>query len=265
MRGKIIHVTWVGGLQGILRDQQILPNPAGTLNHSASGALPNCYACQKLGGVSVLDLKSADEHDLFDRERIQHWSGVFSYYHPAIALFLRDESVENGLIPWLELRKMPEKSVLGEACHRENIPLSAVTEGVVIGAAYRIIYSSSNLRSVLLRAQQVSCFSRRSRKNRWKIFMPAAPDKLESPGWHKKSSPRASPKLKQAKANSLRLLNSKSFSKICRRRHKESLIFRMSLVTSAPTKLQRLAINSRTSTASMPAARMACRPRSVSS
>ena len=117
--------------------------------------------------MSVLDLKSADESDLFDRERIQHWSGVFSYYHPAIALFLRDESIENGLIPWPELRKMPDKSVLGEACYRGDIPLSSVTEGLVIGTSYRIVYSSSDLRSVLLRAQQVSCFSRR--KALWDI------------------------------------------------------------------------------------------------
>jgi len=160
IRGKIIHVTWVNGLRGILRDKRIRPNPTGALNHRASGALPNCYACQKLGGVSVLDLKSAHECDLFDRERIQHWSGVFSYYHPAIALFLRDESIENGLIPWPELRKMPDKSVLGEACYRGDIPLSTVIEGLVIGASYRMVYSSSDLRSVLLRAQQVSYFSR---------------------------------------------------------------------------------------------------------
>jgi hypothetical protein len=150
-------------LQGILRDQRIRPNPAGALNHKASGAQLNCYACQKLGGVSVLDLKSADENDLFDPARSQHWSGVFSYYHPAIALFLRDEAIENGLIPWSELRRMPDKSVLGEACYSGDIPLSAVTEGLVIGASNRMVYSSSDLHSVLLRAQQVSCFSRRKR------------------------------------------------------------------------------------------------------
>jgi hypothetical protein len=32
--------------------------------------------------------------------------------------------------------------------------------------------------------------------------MAAEPDKLASPGWHKKSSPGASPKWKPAKANS---------------------------------------------------------------
>jgi len=43
--------------------------------------------------------------------------------------------------------------------------------------------------------------------------MVAEPDKLESPGWHKKSSPNASPKLKREKANFSHSRNSRSVSK----------------------------------------------------
>jgi len=51
---------------------------------------------KKLGGVSLLDFKSTDERDLFDRERIQHWSGVFTSYHPAIVLVLSHRAVDKS-------------------------------------------------------------------------------------------------------------------------------------------------------------------------
>ena len=170
IRGSVLHVTWIGGLEGTLRDQAIRPNPDHFLDHSASFCSSSLYACQKLGGVSLLDFKSADERDLFDPQRIQHWSGVFSSYHPAIALVLSYSAVQGQLVPWSVLRTMPEKSLLGEACHRGTIPLSAVTDGIVVGAAYRVIYSSPDLYSVLSRARQVDRFSRRRRSDIFSLF-----------------------------------------------------------------------------------------------
>lgn len=165
IRGEIIHVTWVGGLEGIVRDQRIHPNPDGLLNHSASFDPPSLYACQKLRGISLLDFKSAPESALFDPARVQHWTGVFTCYHPAIVLVLSYQAVESQLIAWSKLRLMPEKSFFGEACHCGNIHVSAVTEGIVVGAARRLIYSSSDLSSVLARARQVERFSRRRRSD----------------------------------------------------------------------------------------------------
>jgi len=165
IRGSIIHVTWIGGLEGILRDKEIRANPDHLLDHSASLRPASVYACQKLRGVALLDFKSVKEQDLFDPERSQHWSGVFTTYHPSIVLILSNEAVEGKLVPWSELRSMPEKSLFGEACHRGNISLSAVTEGIVLGAARRMIYSSSNLFSVLEHARQVCRFSRRRRSD----------------------------------------------------------------------------------------------------
>jgi len=163
IRGRIIHATCVGGLKGILRDGRIRPNPDGALSHGSSGRGRGCYVCQNLNAISVLDLKSADERDLFDRERpFQNWTGVFTYNHPTIVLVVNSQLVESGLTRGRELMKLPGRFIIeAEACYSGEIPVSWIREGLVVGARYRLIYRAPDLCSVLQRAEQVERFSRR--------------------------------------------------------------------------------------------------------
>jgi hypothetical protein len=92
-----MHVTSIGGLKGILADGRIRPNRDGTRGYNSLGSEPNCYVCQQLGAVSVLDLKTANESELFDGA-IQNWLGIFIDHRPAIALMLADEFVESKLV-----------------------------------------------------------------------------------------------------------------------------------------------------------------------
>jgi hypothetical protein len=163
IRGRVMHITGVKGLCGILRDGCISPNPSGRFEHSLSGARPGYYVCQRHNAISLLDLKSADEKELFDPQPPQNWAAVFTYHRPAIILLLNGDRMRGRLTP---VRALAEKTtglaiVEAEACHAGEIPTSWIVEGLVVGARRNVIYSSVELSSVLSRAQAVERRSRR--------------------------------------------------------------------------------------------------------
>jgi hypothetical protein len=95
--GKIVHVTSVQGFAGIQRDGFIRPN-RGDLKRTFGSASSGSYYCQKIGAVSVLDLKHADPQILFGDGYIQNWHAVFTYHSPAMVLILALGEEEHRLI-----------------------------------------------------------------------------------------------------------------------------------------------------------------------
>jgi hypothetical protein len=135
LQGHLYHVTWIEGLQGILDSGKILPNPDGSLGHSSLGSVPNCYVCQKLNAISLLDLRHHRIPELFDRSAFKNWLGVFRYNEPCIALRLNVAAIEAGFIPLSrqEIIAIPGRFIVeAEICHRGLIPISAIIRAHVI-------------------------------------------------------------------------------------------------------------------------------------
>lgn len=149
IRGRILHVTSLNGLRGIVAYGAIRPNPDGSLGYASWGE-KDCYHCQTRNSVSVLDLKNAIEAELFDPSGVQNWVGVFCYHSPAIVLVLDSEAVG----PSLQRFRCPDP-IYGryiaeaEACHPGEIPASAIQLAIVVGPGLQIHLRSKDLNSVL--------------------------------------------------------------------------------------------------------------------
>lgn len=167
MQGHIYHVTGLQGLRGIIDAQEIRPNLDGSLAYNNLGASPDCYTCQFLGAVSLLDLRSCRVPGLFSCDSFQNWLGVFTYHRPSIALQLNFEVVKHGIVslPMEEMLKLPGRFIAeAESCHKGAIPLSAVRKARVIGARYRLIADFEDVESAYCRARRI-CHSRNSRRS----------------------------------------------------------------------------------------------------
>jgi hypothetical protein len=136
--GKIIHVTSINGLTGILEDGRIRAETPGTKRGY----------CQTINCISVLNL------DLAKIDKIEagwNWTGVFTEHVPAIALILSDSIMPN--LKHFEIAEILGKPGLyiaeAEVCHNGDIPVSSILEGWIIARRYRISYRSPDLQSVL--------------------------------------------------------------------------------------------------------------------
>lgn len=166
MYGRILHITHIDGLKGILESGFILSNPDGSRGYSSLGSQPNCYVCQKLNSTSILDLKNAEKVKLLDNW--QNWLGVFTEHKPAIALELIPKLVEDRLkrfSVWEALEIKGRYIVEAEACCPGEIPVGFIERAFVIGCNYRIICNETSLGAAYERAKQVKFYSRRHRKH----------------------------------------------------------------------------------------------------
>jgi hypothetical protein len=172
LQGNIYHVTWIGGLRGILDSGEIRPNPDGSLGHSSLGSVPDCYVCQKLSAVSLLDLRHHRISELFDKSSFKNWVGVFTYNEPCIALQLDVAAIKASFIQLSreEVIAIPGRFIVeAEICHRGAIPISAVfrahiIRGVTWDGAYDDL-ETAYLRSVAVRDEMLEAQKQSVAKN----------------------------------------------------------------------------------------------------
>lgn len=126
LRGRLCHVTSVHGLDGILQKGSILPNLDGSLGPGGLKGNPHYYACQKLGSISLLDLKNSKESDLFGHLPFQNWAGMFTHHRPTIVLVFNEhfDDRQARMLTFDEMQRIGGKHILeAEACYPKPITL----------------------------------------------------------------------------------------------------------------------------------------------
>lgn len=152
LRGRLCHITSVEGLSGVLRVGSILANVDGSLGYGHLKGKSEYYICQRLRGISLLDLKNSKESDLFDRRRIQNWTGMFRLHRPAIVLVLKEafDGTDTRRLTSSELTEIGGKYIIeAEACYNRPIPLSFVDSAMVLSCRLRIVFESKDLDEIL--------------------------------------------------------------------------------------------------------------------
>jgi hypothetical protein len=132
LRKGLWHCTSPGEFRLILSDRFIKPND-GRVNKWG----PRKYACQELGGVSLLDLQSPTLDQVI--ETAGRW-GPFvcsGNYRTTVVIGLDRAALASNLVPYPVNKANTAGAVIAfvETCHRGAIPTTAITSCLLVCSA----------------------------------------------------------------------------------------------------------------------------------